>query len=309
MATLRLCSLFALLCGVLSLVGCGRGTDPTTPGNPADHAAPATGNTEPRIVVLSPALGVMLTDLGLADRVVGRHGWDAVLDQSLPVCGDQTGLDYEALLRAEPTHLLTEWGARALPGRLTTLAAEHGWDVQDFQILSLDDIASASARLRGLFPDAAPAESMPRFERMMHEPPEPVWQGRVLLLMGTSPIAALGPGSAHHELLLRAGGIPAIVEGSPYMPLHAEDVLRLAPDAIVLIQPRNTDGSGAATGAAASAVPITTDKLGRIASLDIPAIAHSRVVRIDHPQALLPSTRLVEVAEAMERALRRWTRN
>ena len=304
MATLRLCSLFALLCGVLSLVGCGRGTDPTTPGNPADHAAPTPNNTEPRIVVLSPALGVMLTDLGLADHVVGRHGWDAVLDQSLPVCGDQTGLDYEALLRAEPTHLLTEWGARALPGRLTTLAAEHGWNVQDFQILSLADIAAASQRLGELFPDGVPADSMQRFNAMMRAPVhEPAWEGRVLLLMGTAPIAALGPGSAHHELLRRAGGVPALAEGSPYMPLHAEDVLRLAPDAIILIQPRESAEPGETETALRTIPP---SQLGRIASLDIPAVAHQRVVRIDHPQALLPSTRLVELAEAMKAALHRW---
>ncbi|MDQ7012913.1 MAG: hypothetical protein Q9O74_03335 [Planctomycetota bacterium] len=298
MATLRLCTLLALLCSVFSLVGCERGANPATPERPTDHAAPTPDSTGPRIVVLSPALGVMLTDLGLADRVVGRHGWDAVLDQSLPVCGDQTGLDYEALLRAEPTHLLTEWGARALPGRLTALAAEHDWDVQDFQILSLDDIASASARLRALFPDAAPADSMQRFERMVRgPPPEPIWQGRVLLLMGTSPIAALGPGSAHHELLLRAGGIPAIAEGSPYMPLHAEDVLRLAPDAIMLIQPRDAN------------TPRAPYELGRIATLDISAIERDRIASVDHPQALLPSTRLVEVAEAMEQSLRRWARH
>ncbi|QKK09842.1 MAG: hypothetical protein HND58_17905 [Planctomycetota bacterium] len=185
----------------------------------------------------------MLADLGLAEHVVGRHGWDTVLDQSLPVCGDQTGLDYEALLRAAPTHVLTEWGARELPARLTDLAARHEWALHDFRLLSLDDIAGTAARLRDLFPAATPAESVERFDQLIAAPrPEPVWDGRVLLLMGTSPVAAIGPGSAHHELLLRAGGVPAITEGSPFMPLHNEDVLRLAPDGIILIQPRSAPG-------------------------------------------------------------------
>lgn len=283
----------AAACGaMLCVAGCERQSEPIEPA--ADDPA---GARAPRIVVLSPALGVMLTDLGLAGDVVGRHGWDTLLDQTLPVCGDQTGLDYEALLRADPTHILTEWGTRELPAQLNTLAVKHDWELQDFRLLSLADISSASARLREIFPEAAPAESIERFDQLMSAPvPAPRWSGRVLLLMGTSPVAAIGPGSAHHELLLRAGGVPAITEGSPFMPLHAEDVLRIAPDAIILIQPRS--------GTAPTPAPVALDGL---ASLAIPAIEHGRVIRIDHPLGLLPSTRLIEVAESMEDALRGWT--
>lgn len=286
--------LAAAACGVLfCAAGCDRRDGPV---EPVANANEPENDEPPRIVVLSPALGVMLTDLGLADHVVGRHGWDTVLDQSLPVCGDQTGLDYEALLRAAPTHVLTEWGARDLPARLTGLAAKHEWALHDFRLLSLDDIAGTSARLRDLFPAATPAESVERFEQLIATSrPEPVWDGRVLLLMGTSPVAAIGPGSAHHELLLRAGGVPAITEGSPFMPLHAEDVLRIAPDAIILLQPRS--------GSAQTPAPVALDGL---ATLAIPAIEHARVIRIDHRLGLLPSTRLIQVADSMDEALRRW---
>lgn len=288
--------LAAAACGVLCCAaGCDRRGGPV---EPVANANEPENDEPPRIVVLSPALGVMLTDLGLADHVVGRHGWDTVLDQSLPVCGDQTGLDYEALLRAAPTHVLTEWGARELPARLTDLAARHEWALHDFRLLSLDDIAGTSARLRDLFPAATPADSVERFKQLIAAPrPEPVWDGRVLLLMGTSPVAAIGPGSAHHELLLRAGGVPAITKGSPFMPLHNEDVLRLAPDGIILIQPRSAPGD------TQPAAPVALDGL---ATLAIPAIEHARVIRIDHPLGLLPSTRLIEVADSMDEALRRW---
>ena len=287
--------LVATVCGgLLSLAGCERQAEQSAPA-----ATDEPGSEQPpRIVVLSPALGVMLTDLGLAGRVVGRHGWDTLLDQSLPVCGDQTGLDYEALLRADPTHILTEWGTRELPAQLNTLAAKHDWDLQDFRLLSLADVASVSARLRELFPNAEPAESIERFDQLMTAPvPAPLWRGRVLLLMSTSPVAAIGPGSAHHELLLRVGGVPAITEGSPFMPLHAEDVLRISPDAIILLQPRSGSGD------TQSSAPVA---LNGLASLAIPAIEHGRVVRIDHPLGLLPSTRLIEVADSMDEALRRW---
>ncbi|VAX39821.1 hypothetical protein MNBD_PLANCTO03-1297, partial [hydrothermal vent metagenome] len=211
-------ALLALLLFFLPIGGCVR-----TDNDPA-QSEPSTN--ELRLVVISPALAVILTDLGLEDAIVGRHGWDQVLDPAIPVCGDQSGLDYEALLRAKPTHVFTEWGARELPAKLVALAADEEWIVRDFRVLSLADIAGAAEEIEGLLPSAAANETLARFSRLIERPPpEPIWKGRVVLLMGTSPIAAIGPGSAHHELLIRAGGVPAIEEGSPYMPMHAEDLL------------------------------------------------------------------------------------
>lgn len=273
----------------LLVVGCSR-TDP---------APTAPTSAEPRIVVLSPALAAILGDMGYADHAVGRHGWDMVLDPALPVCGEQNAINYEALLRARPTHVLIEWGSRELPAKLTAMAAEHGWTVREFRMLTLDDIDRAAIELAMLFPDAEPSDRVARFRAMVAgPPPSPRWEGRVLLLMSASPqITALGPGSAHHELLVRAGGVPAITEGSPAMPMHAEDVLRLAPDAIVLIRP----GSEAETSSVAA-----EQALGTILELDIPAVASKRFELVAGPLALLPSTPLVEVADQIRAALDRW---
>ncbi|HZW08901.1 MAG TPA: hypothetical protein VFF69_03280, partial [Phycisphaerales bacterium] len=175
--------------------GCGDGPRP-----PALKGAP----DEPRIVVLSPALGVVLHDLGLREHIVGRHGYDTVLDQSIPVCGEQNGVNYEALLRARPTHVITEWGTRELPAKLAGLAESNGWVLRDFRMLTLGDVDAAATALGGMLPQASPSARISR----MHElagaaPPDRLWSGRVLLLMDVSPIAAIGPGSAHHELLVR----------------------------------------------------------------------------------------------------------
>jgi hypothetical protein len=105
----------------------------------------------PRIVALSPALAVMLRDMGLGDRVVGRHAWDMVLDPAVPVCGDQSGIDYEALLRVRPTHVVLEWGERELPPRLREMAARHGWHVRSFQMLTLGQVRGAAVGLEGMF--------------------------------------------------------------------------------------------------------------------------------------------------------------
>lgn len=271
---------------------------------PRDNAAGGSaggggGGEGARIVVLSPALAVILKDMGLAGRVVGRHGYDRVLDPSIPVCGEQQAINYEALLRARPTHVLTEWGSRGLPGKLTDMAERDGWVLRDFRMLTLGDIDGAAQTLEGMFPGAEPDESIGRFHALVSGPaPEPVWAGRVMLLMGTSPVTALGPGSAHQELLERAGGVPAITEGAPAMTLHAEDVLRLAPDAIVLFRA----GEGRQAGEAGMDALLGPAIMG----LDIPAVREHRLAVIGDPLALLPSTRLVGVADALRGSLERW---
>ena len=264
-------------------------------GHVGDDSAPRQG-TEPRLVVLSPALAAIIDDLGLADRVVGRHGYDLVLDPSIPVCGEQQAIDYEALVRVEPTHLLIEWGSRELPSRLTELADRRGWAVRGFQTLTLDDVDRATRELEALFPQAVAGPRIERFHELTAGPPDaPRFGGRVLLVMNTSPqIIALGPGSAHHELLVRTGGVPAIEDGSPYMPLHAEDVLRLAPDAVIVIE-------------AGEASPDA--RLGVLDGLAIPAIESGRVAVIADRLALLPSTRLADVADEMRRILDSWSRD
>lgn len=278
----------AILAWLLLCAGCG-------PGGPSSNEAPTGEPPTERIVVLSPALGVTIADLGLADRVVGRHGWDPVIDPGVPVCGDQSALDYEAIVRARPTHVLTEWGSRDLPKRLLALASRHGWHVEDFSVLTLEDIASVADRLEAMFPNArAPADGpVAGFRALVGAPePEPVWQGRVLVLMSASPIAALGPGSAHHDLLARVGGVQAIREGSPHMTLHAEDLVRLAPDALILIR-AEAPGAG-------------EDPFGPLRRLDIPALREGRIEVVSGEVALLPSPRLVLVADAMRAALERW---
>lgn len=263
---------------------------------------PAPPST-PRIVALSPALAIMLRDLGVSNQVVGRHGWDMVLDKSVSVCGDQAGIDYEALLRVAPTHILLEWGGRPLPSRLGEMAGEHHWEVTNYTLLTLDDLQAAAADLQRRFAPGVPSLS----DRMAA-----AWSrrgdgfghaGRVLLLLSADPPAALGPGSFHQQILERIGGTPAIAEGKPYITMDAEDVLRLAPDAIILIAPRSAD-------APARPAPASTDEvralLGRVGALDIPAVRDGRLALIDDPLALTPSSAMIGFADELARILEGW---
>ncbi|MEL7483592.1 MAG: hypothetical protein AAFN41_04480 [Planctomycetota bacterium] len=255
---------------ILCVVGCG------------ERNVSSANDDGPRIVSLSPAASIMLRDAGLEPSIVGRHGWDMVLDQSLPVAGDQTGLDYERLISLEPTHVVIEWGSRDLPDRLVELADSQAFRIVPIETLTLDDIEASDAAVRS-------ALNVPT-ERVTFDParePRAGW-GSVLLVVATSPsVDCLGPGSAHHELLTRGGFTPALADGAPWITLGLEDAIRLDPDCIVLIQPKASPDTG--EGAIG-------DRLGPLAQTNVAAVRSNRIVLIDDSTALIPSTNLANIA-------------
>ncbi len=264
----------------------------------AREVEPAREGEGPRIVALSPAIAIILKDLGVEGRIVGRHGYDMVLDPDVPICGDQAGIDYEQLLTVRPTHVLTQWGARPPPERLVRLAERHGWVLVDVSMLSLDEVAQATRRLAR---DFAPERVGVADELTGFRPPAGVFKGRVLLLATGSPPAALGPGSFHQDLLERLGATAAVSEGSAYIVLDAEDVLRLDPEGIIVLASRAGEGEGVVRrGEAALAA------LGPFGSLPIRAVETGRVAVIEHPLALMPGTSLVEIRQAMAEILVGW---
>lgn len=269
----------------------------------ACRKAPETGMPdpgEPRIVALSPALAVIARDAGLGDRIVGRHAWDLALDPSLPVVGTHDDPDLETLLRLRPTDLLIQETEARSPAALRRLAAEQGWTIRSFPLLTLDDVARACDEIAAAFggppgPDGPPGARLRRAWSDRGEPARAA--GRVLLLAGVDPVGAMGPGSFHHQLIERMGAEPALRDGGPWQELDLEDVLRLAPDAILLFRPGAEPEPGP-EGALAM--------LGGIAGLDVPAVRSGRVGVIRHPLGLLPASSLAEVADEVAQTLERW---
>ncbi len=321
-------AMLAILVALL-LAGCDGGQAPPP-------ASAGEGGSADRLVVLSPAVAVMLRDLGLADRIVGKHDYDLVLPDSVPAMGHQEALDYEAILAAEPTEVIIEWGSRPLPPTLESLAADKGWAIRRVNLLTIDDIAETVDDLAIAFGVAsfggeAPPRSpsgvpeglgdvplVVRFEnpekRFAGELPSArlarAWSvrgdgfacvGPVLLLGSTTPPGVLGPGSFHDQILRRIGGLPAIETGAPWMELDAEDILRLDPAAIVLIAPRAPGIELKQVGSQS-----LRERLGRIGSLDIRAVRHGRIAMIDDPLALLPSTAMAGFADELSAILEAW---
>ncbi|MEM1330570.1 MAG: hypothetical protein AAGG07_08420 [Planctomycetota bacterium] len=271
----------------------------------APVASPAPSEPEdvvpgPRVVTLSPALAAIAADLGFERFIVGRHGWDIVLDPSLPVCGDQSGVDYEALLAVSPTHIYIQWGARELPDRLATLADRRGWTVRALDPLALADITGAARAITDdlgpLDPENTTASArVEQFERFASgEGPKTGYQGRVLLLASADPPAALGPRSFHHEMLEAVGGVPALDRGSPWIELDREDLIAIDADAIVLFR-ATSPGSPAEefTDAASAFAGLRAHEQGRVAVLS-------------GPEVLLPGTRLLDRSRELRETLDSW---
>lgn len=269
---------------------------------------PAASGGEPRIVVLSPALGATLHDFGLDSLVVGRHAWDLALDPGVPVCGETVGgqIDYEAIVAANPTSIFGQFGAAGVPPRLTELAGTRGWRVQRFEPLSLADVrTSALAMIDELAASGAKTDparaAVARLEASLAPRAHAAGAGRVLLLASVRPIAAFGPGSLHHDILRALGATPAIVAGAAYQSLDAEDVIALHPDAIVVVDPRTREAPAANPSASELAA-----SLGRAAPSTLRAVASGRLRLIDDPLAHLPATTISRVAGAIGDVIEEW---
>ncbi len=286
-------SLFAAIALLFSLAAASCGSERAPARAPSAEAQ--QNASEPRIVALSPAIGVILRDLGFEHRIVARHGFDEVLDPALPIAGDQAGIDYEVLARARPTHVFLEWGSRDLPERLTTLAADRGWALRSFPLLSLEDIRAAAVELSRL----PGGESTPDRAAALLAAMDRAWSprsglgeraGRTLILYWTNPPGAAGPGSYHHQILERLGVPPALETGPPYASLDAESLRRLDPDTILLLSPgANPDK--------------LTELLGPVADWRIRAVEAGRVGLVSHPLSQTACTAMVEVADEMVKAL------
>ncbi|MBI1189061.1 MAG: ABC transporter substrate-binding protein [Tepidisphaera sp.] len=272
-------------------------------------APPAPTAGGPRVVALSPAVGIILQDLGREGLIVGRHGSDMTLSPSLPVCGDHLAIDIEALQRVHPTLVLTQWGTRDLPEAYVSLAKREGWATHDCQLLTVDDIRREIGEIDALLPaphDKAKA-LVAEFDRVLTPRPSRKGAGKVLLLSGIDPVGALGPGSWHHQMLVAMGGTPAIEQGAAWIDLASEDLVRLGPDAIIVLMPRSPRTPPRGKDEAAYVGEEAIARLPELARTPTPAFKSKHIAVIDDPLSLTPSTAMIRVARQMGEALDAWS--
>jgi len=288
---------FHLLVLLTVLAGCSR-TDPS-PSSPSS-------STTPRVVALSPAIAALMLDAGLDPLIVGRHAWDIALPKTIPSCGEQGTIDYEALLHTQPTHVLLQWGRQDLPARLTDLAASRAIIIENVDILSLDEIDRAQRRLAELLSPATPFDparlTSARIDAVRAAHPNLNSRGRILLIAASgATYGVLGPGSCHAQVLDRLGIQNAMSTGGPWANLDAEDIVALRPDAIVLIQPRAWN-----TSPRRPSIDELRTTLGVLGRVDTPAVATARLGFIDDPLALIPSASMAQFAADLATIIDAW---
>ncbi|MCE9590815.1 MAG: ABC transporter substrate-binding protein [Planctomycetes bacterium] len=310
--TTVLVKLFLLVVAVLALAGCDQsGSNPPPPEEPPTNAL--------RIVSLAPALTQMVVDLGLGANIVGVAQNDAAAPaKNLPIVGNYQDLDTEALLKLQPTHVLVMTGAEGVPERLQHLATASHFAVAAYKSpLSITEVGQIifDEREIGVVGDPKDKPHVPSLSAVLGIPQrasikvkldmlrrladiEHAIAGEakpnVLIAIGVKPVMASGPGTVHDEVLTSfAGGTNAAGEAKVGAPTYdRESLIALAPDVVLLVMP-----------GAPALKPIAEDeRLVDFRGLKIPAVTNNRIVLINDPLALLPSTSLPRVTAAMAKA-------
>lgn len=273
--------LFALL--VQFAAGCGR-----------NEPAPVAQDQSLRIVSLSPAISRTLIDFDLDDHIVGRTPFCEALDQQIPVVGDLLNLDYERLVRIRPSHVLVQPPAAGIDPQLIALAERHGWTVGQWRLNNVKDVKRLLSEIPEVLGDDALIEQAVelelRIEDSLRLEPD-AWDGTVLLVASTDPVGVFGTETYLNDVLTSLGARNA-VSLSHYPQLTLEDVIRIDPQAIVLVRPgASGDLDPMAALRALRSLPIEANRLGRVSILR-------------HKDAFLPSSGTIGVADEMREILR-----
>jgi iron complex transport system substrate-binding protein len=228
----------------------------TTPASQTREAS------DKRIVSFSPALTRMIADLGHADAVVAATPHDAAAPAGAPVVGDLYTINYEKLLAVRPTDILIQSTKRPLPDRLQNLAKTHNWNLWTFPLEELDDIARALA-----------PETTSNSSSLGQVIGDTAAAQKLAADIATS-FTAAAPGTFVDQMLQAAGGQNVLPESVILYPnLSHEHLLKLNPQIVLDITQSATD-----------------------APLNLPSQLADRVIRLDDPDALLPSSSIARMA-------------
>ncbi len=238
-------------------------------------------STPLRIVSFSPALTRTLEDLGLSESIVGCTPFCRPHQQDAAVVGDLREINYEILARLQPTHILVQATTSGIQPKLQALAETRGWQIGVWPTDDLQDIRTLLAELPELLGGTGQSQSNTLLAAIDEiGTKRRSWSGRTLVVTGGQPLLGFGPQTYMGELLDRFG-VPNALESGDWMNLSLEDVVRLRPQAIIVIG--SQEGQAAAT----------------IRALARDEVFAAPVVVLDHPEALVPSSRVIEVSVAL----------
>ncbi|HET7538388.1 MAG TPA: helical backbone metal receptor [Polyangiaceae bacterium] len=250
-----------------------------------------------RLVSLSPAITETLFAIGAGPELVGVSDYCDYPEaaKKLPRTGTALSPGYEAIVRLEPSLILSE-GANSAPRReLSALGV-----TKFLPWLSLEDIVASTRLLGALTSHSETAGELAR----------KLWDGlavaesangpRVLLVLGETSgklneILFIKRNSIHGAVLRAAGARNAVASDVAGVPrLSFEELLRLDPDAIIVLARArpNAPSETQILHDYQALEPLTARKNGRISLLQSEA-------------AFSNGPRILELAEALKRELSR----
>ena len=221
------CACLVLLAAV---VACDRSpaAPPVTPSAPVGM----------RIISLSPALTRTVTELGGGAAIVGRTPWcETPQAPDARIVGSFEDRDLEAIAALHPTLILRQ--STAADPALEAVASSVNATVHSWHFDRVSDVQSSLAPIAALLAAGGMASAPETAARMTAEHQDalraPVrTKSPVLFLFAVDPPMAFGTGTYVDDLWTSMGGSNALsIAGYPS--ITAEDVVRLAPAAIVAI--------------------------------------------------------------------------
>jgi iron complex transport system substrate-binding protein len=205
-----------------------------------DRPAPVGTNVHAgaRIVSLSPALTRTVTELGGGAAIVGRTPWcETPQAADARIVGALEDRDLEAIAALHPTLILRQ--SSVADPALETVARSVGAEVHTWHFDRVSDVQASLVPIADLLAEAGIAtapETAARITALHHEAvAAPVHTtGPVLFLFAVDPPMAFGTGTYVDDLWTAMGGSNAMRRPG-YPAITAEDVVRLAPAAIISI--------------------------------------------------------------------------
>ncbi len=268
-----------------------------------------------RVVTLAPAITQMMNDLGLQKMIAATADQDPVAPDGLPTVGNYLDIHTESLWSVKPTHVLMMTDKAGVPPRLQEMA-----DSGKFQLVTypsptkVSDILQIIYDYQEAFPLGEPTGPPKSLGIILSAPAKALelhttigvqlaqlsdltskedWP-RVLMVIGTDPLMASGPGTVHDQLLSFIGGVNAAGDATVSAPVYdKEKIIAAQPDVILLLEPGGADLES-----------IRTDsRLLSFRGLPVPAVEDGRIAVINDPTALLPSSSLARVCASMAKVI------
>ena len=251
----------------------------------------------------------MIVDMGDGAELAGKSQYDTSAPESIPIVGNYLEVQIEKLLAIDPTDILMMTGKEGPPKRLLETAASHNIKVVNYtypdtvadvvRILTGDAAVTGVPNLGQALDDVSGARrvagtmtaQLERIQKLTGAGVKP----KVLMVISTTPLMASGPHTVLDDLLTHyIGALNAAGDARVSAPTYdRESVLALAPDVVLLLLP-----------SAPALQSIEDDpRLAELRGAPVPAVEHHRIILLDDPLLLLPSSNLSRVAATLAKAI------